>query len=302
MKIRANGIDIEVEDSGAGLDGAGWPRPVVLLIMGLGMQLIAWPDELVQGLVEAGYRVVRFDNRDAGLSQRFDALGRPGLLWAGLKYRLGWRIRPPYSLQDMALDALGVLDALQIGKAHVVGASMGGMVAQRLALLAPRRVHSLTSIMSSSGARGLPEARPEVTRVMLGRLTGQGMEAAIAHSVRLLKVIGSPAFPMSEAQLRDRVSAAARRSFYPPGIVRQMVAVMADRHRAAALAGVAAPTLVLHGKSDLLVPFACGEDTARRIPGARLVGIDGMGHDLPLQLLPRYAERIAANGKRAAAA
>ena len=281
MKIRANSIDIEVEDSGAGLDAQGRARPAVLLIMGLGMQLIAWPPALVQALLDAGYRVIRFDNRDAGLSQKFEALGKPKMLWTGLKYRLGWRIKPPYSLHDMATDALGVLDALQVDKAHVVGVSMGGMIAQRLALLAPARVLSLSSIMSSSGARGLPEASPQVTRVLLSRPAGKGLDAAIDHSVRVFKTIGSPGFPMQGDELRDMVAAAARRSFYPVGILRQMVAVVADRSRADALASVTAPTLVLHGKADPLVPFACGEDTARRIPGARLVGIDGMGHDLP---------------------
>ena len=290
MKIKANGIDIEVEDSGAGVDAQGRPRPVVLLIMGLGMQLIAWPPELVQALVDAGYRVVRFDNRDTGLSQQFDARGMPKLLWAGLKFRLGWRITPPYSLQDMALDALGVMDALRIDQAHVVGVSMGGMIAQRLALLAPGRVLSLTSIMSSSGARGLPGSTPEVTRAMFSRPAGKSMDAAIDHTVRLLKAIGSPGFPMSEAELRERVSAAARRGFYPRGIARQMVAILADSDRAAALARVAVPTLVLHGKADPLVPFACGEDTARRIPGATLAGIDAMGHDLP----PGVVQRVLA--------
>ncbi|CAN5555838.1 alpha/beta hydrolase [soil metagenome] len=289
MKTRANGIDIEVEDSGAGLDAQGQPRPVVLLIMGLGMQLIAWPPAMVQGLVDAGYRVVRFDNRDAGLSQHFEALGKPKVLWAGLKYRLGWRIRPPYSLRDMAQDALGVLDALQIDQAHVVGASMGGMIAQRLALLAPTRVLSLASLMSSSGARGLPEASHEVTRVLMSR-PGKGMEAAIEHSVRVFKTIGSPGFPMRDAELRDLVTAAARRSFYPVGILRQMVAVLADRTRADELAGIKVPTLVVHGKADPLVPFACAEDTARRIPGAQLAGIEGMGHDLP----PGVVERLLA--------
>src|SRR3982751_680707 len=134
MKIKANNIDIEVEDTHPG-DATG--RPVVLLIMGLGMQLIAWPPAMVQAIADAGFRVVRFDNRDIGLSRHFDHLGSPSLLWEGLKFRLGWRIRPPYSVQDMAADALGVLDALQIPKAHVVGVSMGGMVAQRLAVLAP---------------------------------------------------------------------------------------------------------------------------------------------------------------------
>lgn len=287
MKIRANKIDIEVEDSGAGLDTRGQPRPVVLLIMGLGMQLIAWPPEMVQGLVDAGFRVLRFDNRDAGLSQSLDHLGTPGLLWTGLKYRLGWRITPPYSLQDMAADALGVLDALQIDKAHVVGVSMGGMIAQRLTLIAPARVLSLASIMSSSGARGLPAARPEVTRVLLSRPANNSMHAAIEHSVRLFKAIGSPGFAISEADLREHVTAAHQRSLRPRGIARQMVAVVADSARAAALARVAAPTLVVHGKADPLVPFACGEDTARRIPGARLEGVQGMGHDLPPGVVAR---------------
>ena len=287
MKIRANSIDIEVEDSGAGPDAQGRARPVVLLIMGLGMQLIAWPPGLVQALLDAGYRVIRFDNRDAGLSQKFDALGKPKMLWTGLKYRLGWRIKPPYSLHDMAADALGVLDALQVDKVHVVGVSMGGMIAQRLALLVPGRVLSLSSIMSSSGARGLPEASPQVTRVLLSRPAGKGLDAAIDHSVRVFKTIGSPGFPIPDAALRDMVAAAARRSFYPVGILRQMVAVVADGSRADALAGVTAPTLVVHGKADPLVPFACGEDTARRIPGARLVGIDGMGHDLPPGVVDR---------------
>ena len=290
MKIRANGIDLEVEDSGAAFDAQGRPRPVVLLIMGLGMQLIAWPPEMVQGLVDTGYRVVRFDNRDAGLSQHFEALGKPKVLWAGLKYRLGWRIRPPYSLLDMARDALGVLDALQIDTAHVVGASMGGMIAQRLTLLAPARVLSLTSVMSSSGARGLPGPASEVSRVLMRRPAGKGLDAAIDHSVRVFKTIGSPGFAMRDADWRDLVGTAARRSLYPVGILRQMVAVLADRTRADELAGIKAPTLVLHGQADPLVPFTCAEDTARRIPGARLAGIDGMGHDLP----PGVVERLLA--------
>jgi pimeloyl-ACP methyl ester carboxylesterase len=278
MKIRANGIDIEVEDSGPGLAAE---RPVVLLIMGLGMQLIAWPPAMVQGMVDAGFRVVRFDNRDIGLSQHFDALGSPNLLWEGLKYRLGWKTTPAYTLQDMARDALGVLDALQIARAHVVGVSMGGMLAQRLALLAPGRVMSLSSIMSCSGARGLPAASPAVTRALLSRPAGKGKQAAIDHSVKLFKAIGSVGFPMPDAELRARVTLAMERNFHPQGITRQMVAIVADSTRADALRGIAAPTLVLHGKADPLVPFACGEDTARRIPGAQLIGIDGMGHDLP---------------------
>ncbi|MFS2035896.1 alpha/beta fold hydrolase [Polaromonas sp. CT11-55] len=287
MKIKANNIDIEIEDTHPG-DTTG--RPVVLLIMGLGMQLIAWPPAMVQAIADAGFRVVRLDNRDIGLSQHFDHLGAPNLFWEGLKFRLGWRIRPPYSLQDMAADTLGVLDALQISKAHVVGVSMGGMVAQRLAVLAPSRLLSLTSIMSSSGARGLPEASPAVTRVLLSRPAGKGVQAAVDHTVKLLKAIGSPGFPTPEAELREKMTAAAQRSFHPQGVLRQMVAIAADSGRAAALAQVRAPTLVLHGRADPLVPMACGQDTARRIPGARFESIEGMGHDLP----PGVVERLLA--------
>ena len=291
MKIRANGIDIEVEDSGAGLDASGQARPVVLLIMGLGMQLIAWPPAMLQALLEAGFRVVRFDNRDSGLSQHLHPLGVPNLAWQGFKYRFGWRITPPYSLQDMAADALGVLDGLQIDKAHIVGVSMGGMIAQRLALLAPARCLSLSSVMSSSGASGLPAATPEITRRLLSRPAGKSQQAAIEHSLALLKAIGSPAFAYDPAVLRGRVTEATERSYHPQGIARQIVAIVADRSRAQALAGVTTPTLVLHGKADPLVPFACGEDTARRIPGARMVGIDGMGHDLP----PGVVEHLLAS-------
>ena len=277
MKIISNNIGIEVVDSAPDAPHL----PVVLLIMGLGMQLTAWPPGLVRALINAGYRVIRFDNRDCGLSDKFDALGVPNLAWQGMKYKLGFSIKPPYSVHDMALDALGVLDALQVARAHIVGVSMGGMVAQRVALLAQARILTLTSIMSSSGARGLPGATPAVTRQLLSRPNGKGMQAAIEHSVKLFKAIGSPGFPPDEAFLRERVTLATERCFNPPGIARQMVAIVADNTRASELVKITTPTLVLHGKADPLVPFACGQDTAQRIPGARLVGVDGMGHDLP---------------------
>ena len=277
MKIISNNIGIEVVDSAPDAPHL----PVVLLIMGLGMQLTAWPFGLVRALINAGYRVIRFDNRDCGLSDKFDALGVPNLAWQGMKHKLGFSIKPPYSVHDMALDALGVLDALQVARAHIVGVSMGGMVAQRVALLAQARILTLTSIMSSSGARGLPGATPAVTRQLLSRPNGKGKQAAIEHSVKLFKAIGSPGFPPDEAFLRERVTLATERCFNPPGIARQMVAIVADNTRASELVKITTPTLVLHGKADPLVPFACGQDTAQRIPGARLVGVDGMGHDLP---------------------
>ena len=287
MKIRANGIEIEVEDTGA---GEGGERPVVLLIMGLGMQLVAWPAELVQALVDAGYRVIRHDNRDIGLSEHFDQKGVPNMVLAMLRFKLGLAVDAPYSLQDMAADSIGVLDALGVKKAHVVGASMGGMIAQRVALTAPDRVASLTSVMSTSGARGLPSASPKVLQAMFRRPASAAQADIVAHYVRLYKAIGSPGFPITEAEMVERILQGVRRNFHPAGTMRQLVAIAADSKRAAALALVNRPTLVLHGRADPLIPFPCGEDTARRIPGARLVGIDGMGHDLP----PGVVERLLA--------
>ncbi len=289
MKIRANNIDIEIEDTHPG-DTAG--RPVVLLIMGLGMQLVAWPPALVQSLVDAGYRVVRLDNRDIGLSQKFDHLGTPNLVWASIRYKLGLGVKAPYALHDMAADALAVLDTLGVAKAHVVGVSMGGMIAQRVALAAPQRLLSLTSIMSSSGARGLPQARPHVMRVLLSRPAGKDLSSVTDHYVKLFKAIGSPGFPVDDAELRERITAAAQRNFNPAGVLRQMVAIVADGRRADELASLRMPTLVIHGKADPLVPYACGEDTARRIPGSTLVGIEGMGHDLPAGVVQRILEPL----------
>jgi pimeloyl-ACP methyl ester carboxylesterase len=279
MRVVANGITLEVEDSGADGTQAGWP--VVLLLMGLGMQLTAWPPGFVRALVSAGFRVVRMDNRDIGLSQHFDHLGTPNLMWQTMKRRLGLRVQAPYSLKDMAQDALGVLDALAIPRAHVIGVSMGGMIAQRLALLAPERVLSLTSIMSSSGALHLPGPRADVLRALVTRPADRSEAAAIDNTVRFFKLIGSPAYPLDDKTLSDAVAASMKRSFHPAGTLRQMLAVMADMTRAEELARIKLPTLVVHGRDDPLVPYACGVDTARRIAGARLVGVAGMGHDLP---------------------
>jgi pimeloyl-ACP methyl ester carboxylesterase len=273
MQVSANGLHLEVEDSGPA------HAPVVLLIMGLGMQLTAWPEAWVAALRQAGYRVVRMDNRDAGLSTSFDHLGVPNLLWAGLKHKVGWRQKPAYTLSDMASDALGVLDALGVAQAHVVGASMGGMIAQRVALLAPQRVLSLSSIMSSSGAPGLPDPEPGVLRQLYSPPARAGLEGAVDHALAFLKLIASPAWPQPDAVLREQIVRAMRRSHRPAGVLRQTLAVMADSARAQALRDVRAPTLVIHGQADRMVPLACGEDTARRIAGAELCVVPGMGHD-----------------------
>lgn len=279
MKITANGIQIEVEDSG------GEHRPVVLLIMGLGMQLIGWPDDFVEGLVAGGFRVVRHDNRDIGLSQGFDAAGTGNLLWQSLRQRVGLSVRSAYSLQDMADDAIGVLDALGIGRAHVVGASMGGMIAQRVAASVPRRATSLVSIMSSSGARRLPGPRADVAAALMRRPPGRTEAQLVAHSLGLIRLISSPAYPQDEQALGEHIRRAMHRAYRPAGMLRQMLAVGADSSRPAVLPQIASPTLVLHGEADPLVPIACGRDTARLIPGAQFVSVPGMGHDLPPQVV-----------------
>ena len=278
MKLTANGLNIEVDDTG---NQGDVDRPVVLLIMGLGMQLIAWPEPFVQGLVDAGFRVVRHDNRDIGLSQGFESAGNGNLIWQTIRQRLGLPVQSAYKLQDMAADSIGVLDALGIARAHIVGASMGGMIAQHVASIAPSRTLSLVSIMSSSGARGLPGPRRDVGAALLRRPLGKTEADLVGYSLRLVKLIASPAYPQPDAVLADRIATGIRRAYRPQGVVRQMLAIGADAGREKLLPGIKSPTLVLHGDADALVPMPCGVDTARRIPGAKFVAVPGMGHDLP---------------------
>ena len=287
MKVTANGLQIEVDDTG------GEGRPVILLIMGLGMQLVAWPDAFVQQLVDAGFRVVRHDNRDIGLSQGFDHLGTGNLVWETIRHRIGLKVRSAYTLQDMALDSLGVLDALGIARAHIVGASMGGMIAQRIAATAPGRTASLVSIMSSSGARGLPGPRREVGAMLMRRPRSHDEAALVAHSIKLLRLIQSPAYPQTDEQLATRLTFSMRRAYHPAGLMRQMLAIGADDDRPQVLARIQRPTLVLHGDADALVPIACGRDSAQRIPGATFIAVPGMGHDLPPEVCTILAHHIA---------
>ncbi|MFV0680646.1 alpha/beta fold hydrolase [Ottowia sp.] len=273
MKIKANGIDIEVEDT----SGAGEP---VLLIMGLGGQLVHFPASFVSALVQAGYRVVRFDNRDAGLSRHFSEAGTPNTLGNVLRYMTRMPVKSAYTLHDMAHDALGVLDALGIARAHVFGVSMGGMIAQRLALAAPERCATLTSVMSSSGARDLPGPRAKAWRAMAAKpKTGHGAEKVVQYYLNFFSTVGGPAFPLDEAELRAVVLHSMARNHDPVGTFRQMAAIMADTTRADELPRLRCPTLVLHGDADPLVRIECGQDTARRIPSARWVVIPGGGHD-----------------------
>lgn len=286
MNIDHNGLRIEYESDG------DETAPAVVLTMGLGMQLTAWPTSLVQAIVQAGYRVIRFDNRDIGLSSQLDHLGVPNIGWQLVRSRLGLAVRSPYGLQDMAHDAIGLLDALGVQRAHLVGVSMGGMISQRIAATAPGRVLSLTSVMSSSGAPGLPGPRADVTRALLKRPRSRRPEHVAAHALNMFRLIGSPAFPQDMPAFEQRVLADAVRSHRPDGVARQLLAVASDTGRHTVLKGITCPTLVLHGTADPLVPIACGRDTAARIPDARFEAIDGMGHDWPPGVATLLARHI----------
>jgi pimeloyl-ACP methyl ester carboxylesterase len=287
MQVNAGGVTLEVDDRG--------PRdaPAVLLIMGLGMQLTGWPEPLVDGLLARGHRVIRFDNRDAGLSQGFDAQGLPNLVVASLRWWLRLPVKAPYTLADMAGDTVALMDALGVDQAHVCGASMGGMIAQHIAARHPDRVRRLTLMMTTSGARRLPQARPHVRSALLSRPKGRDPDAVVAHLSHLFHLIGSPAYRPAPEVLQARLRAAVERAWRPAGTARQLTAVVADGDRTPLLRRITAPTTVIHGRDDALIPAACGEDLARHIHGAHLELIPGMGHDLPDALLPRFAERIA---------
>ncbi len=304
MQLSASGLSIEVQDHGSTAD-----EPV-LLIMGLGMQLVAWPDPLIRDLIGRGFRVIRFDNRDVGLSQGFDAAGVPNLAWQSMRHAMRLPVQSPYALDDMARDALGVLDALRIERAHIVGVSMGGMIAQLIGLSAPARVRSLTLIMTSPGGRGLPGPTGKVRAALMTRPPGfryaddppgqrlrpdsRDVPALVEHGVRLWRLIGSPGYRESDDELRARLQRAVTRAWRPQGTARQLVAIMAAPARREALAGLRVPTQVIHGLEDPLVPIEHGRALAAAIPGAQSHEIPGMGHDLPDGLLPEFAARIAA--------
>ena len=292
--INANGIDLAYEEYGNPQD------PAILLIMGLGTQMIAWPEAFCAGLGARGYRVIRFDNRDIGLSQKMDNMPTPRLLKVMLFSRLKLPLTLPYTLDDMANDVVGLLDALKIESAHLVGASMGGMIAQLVAGHFPFRVLSLTSIMSTSGRKSLPGPDRKIGLHMLRRPVKADAQAMHEHAMRTWRLIGSPAYPPTDEALSEKLSRSYKRSYYPAGHSRQMVAIMAGGDRVEVLKKIVAPTLVIHGKADPLVPVSGGVDTAQLISGAKLALIEGMGHDLPDELIPHFVELISANADKAA--
>jgi pimeloyl-ACP methyl ester carboxylesterase len=279
----ANGIIVEYEVAGDPGD------PPMLLIMGLASQLTAWDDDFVAALVERGFYVIRFDNRDVGLSTWFDQAGTPDLMAV-----LGGKGRPPYSLSDMAADAAGLLDALAIDSAHVVGVSMGGMIAQSLLIDHPKRVRSLVSIMSTTGDPAVGQPSPEAVTALL-RPPAADREAAMAHAVDAWRVIGSPGFAFDEARTRARAGAEFDRAFHPAGAARQVAAILCSGDRTAALGAVECPALVIHGESDPLVDPSGGCATAAALRGSELKLVPGMGHDLPHEIFGEIADAIAAH-------
>ena len=294
-QIQAKGIALEYEDFG------DRNAPPLLLVMGLGAQLTLWPMELVEALVERGLRVIRYDNRDIGLSHKMEGARAPGMVRHILLRRFGLKPRVPYTLADMAADGVGLLDALGIDRAHVVGASMGGMIAQHIAFTHPERVLSLTSIMSTTGNPKLPPAQKEALAVLTQRPQSMAESVLVEHGVRIGRTIGSPGYPAEEERLRANATRDVRRSLYPAGLPRQLAAIIADGCRRERLAKVSAPTLVIHGQNDPLVPVEGGRDTAAHVPGARLKIIPGMGHDLPLALVDEIADAIAEHARGAGA-
>lgn len=292
--IAANGLTFEYDARGNPGD------PVILLVMGLGVQMILWPEAFCDRLAAAGFRVVRFDNRDIGLSTKLDSLGTPSIALESIKYALHLPVRSAYRIDDMARDTAALMDSLGIARAHLVGASMGGMIAQNLAAAAPAKVASLTSIMSTTGSRSLPHPTMDARRaVMMAPAKPGDTEGAIRRMMKLLRAIGSRTHPAEEDYLRSLCERHVRRSYYPAGVARQLVAIAASGDRTGIVKRIKAPTLVLHGDEDPLVRPPCAEATARAIREgggqASVEMVPGMGHDLPVPLQPRIADAIVAH-------
>lgn len=287
--VRANGLELDFQVHG------DLAAPPLLLVMGLGMPSALWPDEFVAALVNAGFRVVTFDNRDCGGSTRLEGAPTPDVRRAIFRSLLRRPVSGPYTLEDMAADTVSLLDALGIGRAHVVGASMGGMIGQMVAARYPARVRSLTSIMSNSGNPGRIYAFGKwkaLRAITHPPPPPDDYPAVVEHLAFVFSVIGSPGFRDNLAQIKPVLERVARRGLYRAGTERQLLAILATGDRRPLLRVITAPTLVLHGEDDPLVPPAAGRDTARNIPGATLEMVPGMGHDFPPTLMARLALRI----------
>ncbi|HEX4860329.1 MAG TPA: alpha/beta hydrolase [Rhizomicrobium sp.] len=286
-RVRANGIDIEYESFGRAGD------PAVLLIMGFGAQLTMWQTAFCEQLAAKGFRVIRFDNRDIGLSTHLSNLAAPAAPELMAKRMSGQPVEVPYRLDDMAADAAALLKALGIARAHIVGASMGGMIAQLVAINHPDVTKSLISIMSTTGRPDLPPAKPEAMAALMTPPASDSRADRIAAGLNVVTVLGSPAYPGTESELLEGVSAAVDRAPYDPaGVARQMAAIIAAPPRNDALKALKCPAMVLHGSDDPIIPVEAGKDTAASIPGSQLVIVPGMAHDFTNALVPVYLKHV----------
>ena len=292
-RTRVNGIELAWDSFG---DSAATP---LLLVMGLGAQMVAWDDAFCARLAEAGrHRVIRFDNRDIGHSSYLTELGVPDIQLLMHQAMAGRALQVPYTLRDMAGDCVGLLDALGIARAHVVGASMGGAIGQELCIHHAHRMLSFTSIMSTTGNPALPPPTPEAMAVLFSP-SPTTFEAYLPHYAKVWRVLRGPAdFPLDEARDTERAQLVFLRGLNPPGVARQFAAILASGNRKPALHDVQVPTLVIHGEADPLVPVACGVDVADAIPGATLLRIPRMGHALPISMWPQIVDAIAAHTAR----
>ena len=291
-KAKVNDIEIEYETFG---EPSSKP---LLLIMGLGAQMINWDEEFCEKLVERGFYVIRFDNRDVGLSTKFEEVGEPDLMKLFMSVQKGEKIEAPYTLEDMADDAVGLLDVLNVDKAHICGRSMGGMIAQIIAYRHPKRILSLISISSSTGNPDLPRPKPEAMQVLVNPIPTE-REAIIENGVNRMRIIHGSGFPFDEERARKLVGNSFDRSAYGQGFGRQLSAVIASGNRKPALASITVPTLVIHGGDDPLVPLEGGRDTAEAIPGSELLIIKGMGHSLPPEVWLQVIDAITKNAFKA---
>ena len=279
-RAQVNGLELEYDSFG---DPASTP---LLLVMGLSYQMIEWDDAVCQMIADRGFWVTRFDNRDVGLSTKLDQLGIPDLLGA-----MAGTAVPPYTLDDMAVDAVGLLDVLGISAAHIVGVSMGGMIGQLIAINHPERVLSLTSIMSTVGGPSVVQAQPDVIAALLVP-PGPTREERVEHSLAVRRLINGAGVAFDEDRARRKAERAVDRCFHPDGGLRQIVAILAAPDRAPALSRLTIPTLVIHGEEDPLVPPDNGRQTAAALPSARLIMIPDMGHNLPERVWPDVVDAI----------
>lgn len=292
MQANSNGISLHCERFG---DPAA---PAIVLIMGLGGQMILWPESFCRDLAARGYQVIRFDNRDCGLSEKMADAPVPKIASVWLRTRLGMASKPAYGLNDMARDVVGLLVALSIQRAHIVGASMGGMIAQIMAARHGTCVASLTLIMTSSGHPRLPGPSWKLQMRMSRGPSDRSREGRIRYGMETWHAIGSPGYPASAEELRDKVETSFDRGFYPAGMMRQLHAILASGSRTRLLEAVDQPTSIVHGEADPLVPVAAAHDLAKRLPQATLHRFEGMGHDFPPALMPAIADIVADTAAR----